>query len=128
MAGFNWEAAKKRALVRRRSRAMPFSSHPLGVTGFRGVHFQKDKNKYRAVIEVCGTRIHLGYFLFGTAAARAYDYAAIAAWGSSAVVNFSDSHHAAAGYREALAKYAHANRQYVPGEIVQQNETAEARP
>lgn len=87
MSSLDWTRHRRRALVRR-SRAVPISRVPPGVTGFRGVHFQRDKNKYRAVIEVDGARIHLGYYGFATQAARAYDAAAFKAWGSGAVLNF----------------------------------------
>lgn len=71
-----------------RSRPMSLADVPPGVTGYRGVHFQKDKQQYRAVIEVRGRRLHLGYFTIPRAAAQAYDAAAIEAWGAAAITNF----------------------------------------
>lgn len=93
MAGMDWARAKKRALYARRrrsafSRPMSLAEVPVGASGYRGVYFQRDKNKFRAAIEVEGQRHHLGYFAVGADAARVYDQAAREAWGAAAVTNF----------------------------------------
>ncbi len=94
MASLDWARAKRRALAMRRkkagaeSRPMSLAKVPLGASGYRGVYFQRDKNKFRAAIEVEGHRHHLGYFTAGAEAARVYDAAARDAWGAAAVTNF----------------------------------------
>jgi hypothetical protein len=45
-------------------------------SGFRGVHFSKNNQKWRATISLDGKKLHLGYFERVDAAAAAYDRAA----------------------------------------------------
>lgn len=55
---------------------------------FKGVSFRRHRGKWRAEITTGGQRKHLGYFVTDEAAARAYDRAALAAWGEFAWLNF----------------------------------------
>lgn len=57
-------------------------------SGFKGVHWRKDRKRWTAAIRRDYRRIHLGYFDTPEAAASAYDAAAIAAWGEFARTNF----------------------------------------
>jgi len=55
-------------------------------SGFKGVDLKK--GRWRAQIKVVGSKIHLGYFDLAEEAARAYDMAAIEAFGEFATLNF----------------------------------------
>lgn len=55
---------------------------------YKGVHFSKEKGRYRAGIMGNGKRINLGYFDNETDAAKAYDKAAKELQGEFAVLNF----------------------------------------
>ncbi len=55
---------------------------------YKGVHWDKEKGKYRASIRANGKQIHLGYFDNEEDAARAYDKAAKELHGEFAVLNF----------------------------------------
>jgi len=46
-------------------------------SGYRGVFYHKMRGEYMAYISINGTRIHLGYYLNKTDAAKAYDREAI---------------------------------------------------
>jgi hypothetical protein len=59
-------------------------------SGFKGVHWHKQGNAYRARIKVNGKNIHLGLFPTPTEAARAYDQAARKYFGEFARTNFGD--------------------------------------
>lgn len=60
-------------------------------TGFKGVSFIPGKGKYRASIQDDGKVLSLGYYTVADEAARAYDLAAIAAWGSgNCYLNFPE--------------------------------------
>jgi hypothetical protein len=58
-------------------------------SGFKGVSWNKQAKRWMAYIRWDYRRIHLGYFDTPEDAARAYDAAAIAAWGEYARPNFS---------------------------------------
>ena len=45
----------------------------LAVPKYRGVHWERDHKKWRAVFRVRGKRAHIGYFDNEEDAARAYD-------------------------------------------------------
>ncbi|HEV8559887.1 MAG TPA: AP2 domain-containing protein, partial [Actinophytocola sp.] len=57
-------------------------------SGYRGVDWHKKSRRWRARIGVDDRLIHLGMFDTPEEAARAYDAAAIAAWGEYARPNF----------------------------------------
>jgi len=57
-------------------------------SGFKGVWFQKQTRRWRADVMVGGKKQHVGYFDTPEAAAMAYDYAAVRAFGDHARVNF----------------------------------------
>lgn len=56
-------------------------------SGFKGVHWDKRRQSWRAKISVAGTRLHVGYFATPVAAAHAYDTAAQLHHGEFAVFN-----------------------------------------
>lgn len=56
-------------------------------SGYKGVHWNRNRGKWLAVIKVNGTRRHLGIFADPVDAARAYNRAALEAWGEFAWVN-----------------------------------------
>lgn len=55
---------------------------------YKGVGWLTGQRKWRAYIKIDGKSIHLGLFTSEEDAARAYDFAAIAAWGEFACLNF----------------------------------------
>lgn len=57
---------------------------------FKGVHWDREKRKWRAAIRVGGRQIRLGRFDDEIEAARAYDRALVAQWPEHARVNFPD--------------------------------------
>ena len=56
-------------------------------SGYKGVSFREDRQKWLAQVAVNGKRIHLGYFDTPEAAAAAYDTAAQTLHGTFACVN-----------------------------------------
>jgi hypothetical protein len=57
------------------------------ITGFKGVHYRKDSNKFRAKIEIDKKVMYLGYFDNAKLAAKAYNDAAIKYYGEFARLN-----------------------------------------
>lgn len=57
-------------------------------SGFKGVYFSKDRNKYRARITVDGKSIYLGQYDTAEEGGRAYDRAAVFYFGEFARLNF----------------------------------------
>jgi hypothetical protein len=55
---------------------------------YKGVYFDKDKDKWRTRIEKDGDNIHIGYYENETEAARAYDKYAKELFGDYAKLNF----------------------------------------
>lgn len=65
--------------------------------GFKGVSFNKATGKWRASLRLIGERKYLGGFVCQEDAARAYDDAAVEAWGfGNCFLNFPDRHQQAA--------------------------------
>jgi hypothetical protein len=62
-----------------------------GSSSFKGVYWDKEKNKWRANITHDKRRIHLGFFTTEEAAAHAYDVAAKELHKEFAVLNFPES-------------------------------------
>lgn len=60
-----------------------------GISAFKGVTFDKARNRWVAQIKVDYRRIHLGRYPTEIEAARAYDAAALNAWGDFALLNFT---------------------------------------
>jgi hypothetical protein len=60
--------------------------HP-GSSGLRGVSWDKRKRKWRADIRTNGKKRTLGYFDDRVAASRAYDWAALEAYGEFSILN-----------------------------------------
>ena len=60
------------------------------VSKYKGVHFRRDRNTWRAEITINGRKRNLGTFKDEADAARAYDAAAYATWGEFAYLNFPD--------------------------------------
>lgn len=56
-------------------------------SGFKGVHWMKNRNKWHAQIRVSGVRIHLGMFEDKISAAAAYNAAALEHFGEFARLN-----------------------------------------
>lgn len=58
-------------------------------SGYKGVYWRKDIQKWQAYILIKGKpRVHIGYFITAEEAARAYDKAAFDAWGTDCFLNF----------------------------------------
>lgn len=57
-------------------------------SGYKGVCWDKRREKWQANIRTNGKKRHLGYFDDPVEAAKAYDQAALAAFGEFAVLNF----------------------------------------
>lgn len=60
-------------------------------SGFKGVSWHRLRGRWRATIQIDGRHRHLGLFDDPADAARAYDEAAIAAWGDFARANFVEA-------------------------------------
>lgn len=63
----------------------------VSATGFRGIDFDRSKNRWRAGINVAGSRHRVGWFRTPQEAAAAYDRLARKFLGDAAVVNFSEA-------------------------------------
>ena len=61
-----------------------------GSSGFKGVSWKANQNKWVVRIQTDGKRIHIGYFTEKEEAARAYDEAAKLYFGEYARLNFPD--------------------------------------
>lgn len=59
-----------------------------GRSGYKGVTWNRRKEKWQAAIGVDGKSQHLGYYVSEEAAARTYDWVAYAKWGGFACLNF----------------------------------------
>lgn len=59
-------------------------------SGFRGVHWMTDRQKWRAQIRHNGAHIHIGVFISAEDGARAYDAKAQELFGEFARLNFSE--------------------------------------
>jgi hypothetical protein len=67
------------------------SRRPLPASGFRGVYaYDKKPGFWRAQMKLEGRSIHIGCFKCPIEAARAYDAAALQAFGEFATLNFGD--------------------------------------
>lgn len=60
-----------------------------GTSQYKGVCWEPRKQVWRSYIVVHGKQTHLGYYLTEDDAARAYDRAAVQAWGDAARTNFA---------------------------------------
>lgn len=60
-------------------------------SGFKGVSWHRLRARWRASIRLDGRQVHLGLFDDPAEAARAYDAAALDAWGDFARVNFVEA-------------------------------------
>jgi hypothetical protein len=60
-------------------------------SGFKGVTWRTDLNRWQAYIKIGKKREHLGYFITAEAAAAAYDRRAGQVWGEFATLNGSAS-------------------------------------
>ena len=67
-------------------------------SGYKGVWFAKDKDRWRAAIVCNGQRKHLGYFKTKREAAKAYDVAATTLHGDFAVLNFAKAREPVSGF------------------------------
>lgn len=63
------------------------TAHSGGTSKYKGVCWDKDRNKWRVQISKDGKRHHVGSFLTEDDAARAYDSAAIELFGEYAYIN-----------------------------------------
>ena len=61
-----------------------------GTSEYKGVFWDKDRQAWSASITVMKRTKHLGRFALEEEAARAYDRAAVAAWGEFARLNFEE--------------------------------------
>lgn len=73
--------------IRAKNAASQVSRPPNG-RAFKGISFEKKKNKWAARIRLGGINKRLGLFDSAEEAARAYDMAAFSAWGSHCYLNF----------------------------------------
>jgi len=64
------------------------SKHKITTSPFKGVYWDKQKNKWHARIKLNRKFIHLGFFASDADAAKAYDEAAYIYFGEFAATNF----------------------------------------
>lgn len=81
-------APEARAKTSQAKRLAP--PHGDSKSNFKGVSLHKGAGKWSAKIYIDGNQRHLGLFLAPEDAARAYDAAAYAAWGSDCYLNFPE--------------------------------------
>jgi hypothetical protein len=81
-----YESAPERPRLRRPFR--PAKRPIVGASRYRGVQWNSQKGKWRVVIKVEKRSRHLGFFVSEEEAAKAYDRAAVQAWGEHAQLNF----------------------------------------
>lgn len=79
----------RRANLREATRSQNLANRPKsrGRGRFKGVYWDQSRGKWQAMLRVNGSNRHLGRFSNELDAARAYNAAAIAAWGAFANVN-----------------------------------------
>ena len=62
----------------------------IGLSKYKGIHYHKKNNKWRACINTTNSRIHIGMFTNEEDAARAYDAKAKELFGEFAYLNFKN--------------------------------------
>lgn len=67
-------------------------SGKIGKSGYRGVHWKKNKQKWQAIIKIDGKNLYLGYFNRPEEAARAYDKACVEQSRHPNFLNFPDDY------------------------------------
>lgn len=78
----------RRANLRVATRAQNLAnSGPRGVSGIKGVTWDKQTNRWKAQITIGGKPMNLGRYAEQIDAARAYNTAAVEAWGEFAYLN-----------------------------------------
>ncbi len=80
----------RRANLRLATYSQQIANQPLtsaNSSGYRGVCWSKRRRRWNAAVKVNGQRRDLGYYTTAEDAARAYDAAALQAWGEFAYLN-----------------------------------------
>lgn len=75
-------------ICNQRENTMNCTKRKRNTTGYKGVYFDKRRDKYYARLQSYGRTINLGYFNSPVDAAKAYDVAAIKSAGKFAYTNF----------------------------------------